>query len=182
MKVDYQIETKYLEFNKKLKSNNNFVIRDNKKYKEIYNLNYKIYLKCTIEELENNIFNYIIENKIISPHSYDALEFDEICDIFNKLYNRYAKDDIFTRKVVIRPKDYFDENMAACISMVSFIVNKNLLDMHIIIRSEIDSKFKNDICNLIKIYIYVYNKLSRNTEILKLGTIFINTVSYHKLL
>jgi len=43
------------------------------------------------------------------------------------------------------PKDYFDENMAACISMVSFIVNKNLLDMHIIIRSEIDSKFKNDI-------------------------------------
>jgi len=196
--VGYNLSMQYLELKTKL-IKAPIVKRDNKYYRELYDVNFNISLTLNdlnvvstfdaLNMLEGNIFEFIINNKIICPNIEDSLEFDEIYNTYNQLFDKYIKKDMYSRKGVILPHDYADNSLSACVSLVQFFVNpNNELDMFIFFRGQIIDKFFNDYCNLIKCYIYVLNKNYRNFadcyreyNQIKSGHINIHVSTFHSL-
>lgn len=119
-KIKYFIETTFL----RLRKNRTFVFVDGKNTLEILNFEYNLDFDDTYCEkniLENSEHDKIERNKIIK----------KITDNINIFRN-----DLNSRRFVIRENYNDDENLASCISTLHFLIRKNFIYLFVYVRSQ----------------------------------------------
>jgi len=147
-------------------------------------MNTLIVNKQTTKELYN--VQYVIDKRFIKqsdgivvlPNSEeDAVERNQFFARITNFCANQLFDDILSRQCVIQQK-YAEIDLASCISFVQLIIRKNVIDLHVVVRSQnFDSNFEYDNLTYCKL-MFIANRILK----ISIGKIFIKVVSLHKIL
>ena len=135
----------------------------NKNWYELIDVNIKVHLDDMMQ---------LTQQKYIPNKPEDEEERNEILRFFY-----FFDGELNTRQAVMQPKYKEDENIAACISCIQYIIRDNKLYFYVFVRSQnIESNFLYDFQTFSLVYIYLLNKYK-----LEYGNCRVHITSLHKL-
>lgn len=143
-----------------------FLEVNNKWYNELYNVEYQLG-SLTIKDL--------LPQNIEPNHKDDQVERNNILSFFKDKIDLLKKDK-YTRQVVYTPMYQGNNNLNACLSLFQLIIRKNVLDIHVFVRSQhFDNNFKYDN----QTYSLLMTQMSKALKI-DMGKVYVKIISLHK--
>lgn len=135
----------------------------NKNWRELIDINIKVHLDDMMQ---------LTQQKYTPNKPEDREERNEILRFFH-----FFDGELNTRQAVMQPKYKEDENIAACISCIQYIIRDGMLYLYVFVRSQnIESNFLYDFQTFSLVYIYLLDKYK-----LKYGNCRVHITSLHKL-
>jgi len=157
------------------------VVVGNKDTLELYDVNYTIYAK-NYDGDDKKIKAFKVDEELIEtfePHSAeDEIERFKLLAAIQRFCDNELKDDVNSRQCVIQQKYDNNETLASCISFMQLINRNNVLDLHVVVRSQnFNNNFIYDNYTFFKCL-----KLASEKTGIECGAIHIKVVSLHILL
>ena len=148
------------------------VVVNNIKYREKYNFDYTLIPK-NMKSLREN--NYVQSQGIDDEEERTMMLF-----FVKENFNRYMKDDLYTRKFVIRLNYNDNEGLASCLSLFQFIVRNDELNLHVFVRSQHMKNFVFDNITYILMFKLCLDLLYSIDKKIKPGKIHVHITSLHE--